>query len=399
MINNFLYPDTMPALTEGLLSRAEPKAPEDVLPILAVKLVKHFHRSPDDAAWLAAGPANGPAWARDKSVCLPAPSARLLDDIKLVSQVLAESQSLIAAGVLRSDDSQLLARLGSLRRGLPHSSWPTIVARCQALHVEVVNWRVARRPVMSPLVVPGAEGRQWRRLCSYHEIWRAARGTSWCVRKEAGFGPVGLNGEPRQLKSEFWVLERRGQTAALLSLLDGSHINQVRDNANGVRTSLRPDVQAFMLARDVGVASADWVDDWDWDLGTLALDRHLGLPGQPAIEGRVGTAGLGDSIRFKLWADGRRGRYIAAFPNGEPQGCEARLRLDIVELTEFGSMLTGLTPSHWSGSPWDLMGRVLEVAGQRRPRYRHFWRAQRLTRIEGRAARDEFTVPRAPSGA
>jgi hypothetical protein len=362
MPNNFLHPETLPALAGSLLDRSASKPPRSLRPLLVRKLLAHFHETDRDVAPLRTAPKGAPAWARGKRLAIPAPRPELTYEVEHVSGALRLLRRHLRSARLKARDSQLHADIGSLLRGLSHLSWSDLHARSRALCAKVETWGLAQAAVCERRVVPATAGRTWRRLVSFQEIWDVSRGTDWCLRRACGDDWL----EGLHFGDRYWVLEEERRAVAML-WLGWSHgrIAAVKDTHNRCTPALRPDVTAFVRSVMPRLTPDDYQECRD--LGDLAIDISLGLAGQPCREGRL----AGGTIPFRLWADGRRGRYLVGFPNGQPEGCERRLRLATREHSHHGWSLAGMAPERWSGDHHTLMIEALEQVWPQNRRPRH----------------------------
>lgn len=365
---NYLYPDTLPDIAKALVARTEMTLAPEAEGVLLRALVRHFHACARYAIPATLGP-NAPDWAHGKAVSHFAPTAQLETEVERVANVLRWGRHPHVAGLAEIDPA-LAAEMAALARALPHREWGDVLAESERLLSWLNQACVARERVWTRRIVEAGGGKRWRRLRSAGELWDAARGTRWCLRRGGDLADYYVDMLHKR-EGAFWVLEReRHSLALLLHDLVSDEIKEVRDRRNNAALAHRGAVRR--LARWLGLDPAQCSCP---DMLALAFDPDLGRRGQPhwrgAIESEKGEPGLD----YRFWADGRRGRYLAAFAETPSGKASCYLRLDMRGGAK--PHLTGTAPASWPDTEAKLMRAVLKQVADGRPHWKSARRALR----------------------
>lgn len=113
------------------------------------------------------------------------------------------------------------------------------------------------------------------------------------------------------------------------------------------------------------------------DVADLCLRTDLGLSGAAYWGGEIEDPRASRKLRFRLWSDGRKRKYLLAAtdaPKGSPQ--------HRVSLNASGEkpQLCGVTPKSWNGSEAELMDLALGLVAKIDGRI-HWRRARRVLKM------------------
>lgn len=373
MNTNLLLPTAADDLA-GALFDAAPGADPRWRALVVRRLAQELRSNPDHAIPVGTVPAFAPPWATAAPVhhLLPAPNLRA--EVERVVTALARADAPPRAIAQRN--STLAAACAELPAAFTHERWPALAARAANLNAALDAWTDAERTrrrhakrLRPPAAVAGVAGRTWRRVTSVAALLEHGRGARWCVTKGDNvaqdyldrFAEGGLG---------FWTLHAKdGAVAALLSCDADGAVKEVRTPRNHPATEHRADVLRLVRAGEVTLA-------WEsGDVARLAVDPHLGRRGQPFHEGVLRGRWCLEPIRYRLWSDGRRRRYLLATGTDPRRVPTTWLRLDCSGKTAPEAMLNGAVELAWSGLQSRLMNAALADAFPKAQRPAHVVRA------------------------
>jgi hypothetical protein len=363
---NFLHPDAVEDVLEGLIQAADLGLPPPLRTALHRLLLGHVRESYHDCH-LVRRRSTLPAWTEGKVLHHFVPSAELQAAIRATTSFLFLAQDALRADQLQRNDPGLAKKLAKLIAGIPHRTWLELAADARQLNEQLIGWRRAQDRAWTRRLVPGGQQRQWRRLRSGQELWDAAHGTNWCVRKGQPWSE-GYQKAIADKTAAMWVLEDGEQALALARFdVEVGQIVEVRDRDNGPAVRSRAAIRK--LARHLGCSVGHDADD----MRALALDDELGKRSQPYWSGQIRSSKATAPLRFKLWADGRKGRYLLGVGEDARAAHVFRVR---AALAPDGVKIDGTAPPEWLGSEAALIHRCLREVARVNDRV-HWRRAMR----------------------
>ena len=301
---NYLHPDAVTDVARALLGRARGKLPEHLSRALVKSLVRHFHASDSDCAPARNVPTGTQDWTAGQQLAHPLPTSRLQTEVEDVAAVLGRAADAVEQGKLKTTDSTLHRELAALLKSVSHETWSGLAQRCAQIGARHSLWCEAQQRVWTRQLVPVGRGLRWRRLRSGQEMWTAAAGTTWCLRKDQRYtdGYVGaLSG--RDLA--FWVLERSGRSLALLTSSAHTHeIEEVKDRDGGPAVRYRAAVRKLC-----GQLGEKAMHSTCADISAMAFDDKLGRRGQSYWSGEFVDKRATGAISYRLWCGFRRCRH------------------------------------------------------------------------------------------
>jgi len=349
MQTNFLYPHALNDVVRALLERTAVDIPNHLHAGLTEALRKEFRTNVKHTAGVNLPPTSLPDWAAGKELFHPLPEAELQGQLNRVARFVAEADGLVASKALKAENSTLHREVTAVLRSLPHESWSNLVDRVADLHPRLGLWSMAQARVWSRRLIPIGASR-WRRLRSGQELWDASAGAIWCTGRTGDLSEEYVEALHRRAL-QMWVLESRAEALVLLRFDPiFQEIEEVKDRCNRPPLTYRREVRR--LAQKLGAPLTEGVTD---DIAAFAFDEHLGKRAQPYWQGVVQHRELDSPIRFRLWADGRRRKYLASF-SAEPRGA---FRFHLRLCAQDDVRLVGTAPPQWQGSPGRLMERAL----------------------------------------
>lgn len=378
MTTNLLLPTGADDLANALFDAA-PANDERWREAVVRRLAQELRSNPAHAAAVRTLPSFAPAWAAERPVHHLLPAPHLHGEVEVLTRALARAAA--PPPGLRTRDSTLAARCDALLPAFEHERWPALAARAAeldaALDALAVDDRVRRRHkrrLRTPATVPSVAGRSWRRAPSIAALLELSRGTRWCLTKDDDLAQDYLERFVEGALT-FWTLHGRdGAVAALLSHdVDGA-LEEFRTVHNHPAVEHRADVLRLVRAGEVNL-------DWGgMDTSLLAIDSHLGRRGQPYIEDVLSGRGCVTPIRYRLWSDGRRRRYLLTTgPDGRGVP-KTWLRLDASPKLAHQAKLSGAVELAWTGTQSALMNAALANAFPKVGRPAHVVRAMRFAR-------------------
>ncbi len=351
-MSNFIHPDAVEDISNALIIRASVALPNEIHLALEKAIVRHFHATREQSIPARVNPSKQPAWAIGKELSHPLPTSDLQAEIRRVAPILKRAHMALDNDAVKRADSTLHQQLSALLRALPHQDWPSFVARCDDIGDRFDTWTEAQNRTWTRQLVAAGRGMRWRRLRSGRELWEAAAGTKWCVRKGQDFSSLYVN-DLNQRDMSFWVLEKGATSNALLSF--SSHtgeVAEVKDREGNAPHRYRTEVRR--LCRRLG---DDAMASRCADMLALGFDDDLGRRGQPYRQGEIVPKRGMRPIIYRLWADGRRKKYLLGLSEVKGRAPVFFLKLAVGLDREWA--LEGAAPPSWPGPAANLMARVI----------------------------------------
>jgi hypothetical protein len=235
------------------------------------------------------------------------------------------------------------------------------------------RWSIIRHPAIT---FNTRSRLTWRRMRSYADIIERGRGSDWCLVKPGRLRRQHFlafaSGE-----REFWALEDPwGGTLAMLS--HGKlMVEEFKDLENDDAVGYRAEMLAFARRRKLRTVAKALPD-------AFAYDDHLDRNGQRYVEGVLNDKRCPVPLRFRLWWDGRRRRYLVSTGATDEGLPRYFLRLDCsphavtARLRRFGHtgpVIRGAAHPAWGGSEGELLATTLRSCWPSRCRPEHVQKA------------------------
>lgn len=375
---NLLLPTSADDLAAALYDRAGHADPRWRAPVVR-RLAQELRSNPDHAVPVGTVPAFAPAWASAGPVHHLLPGRRVHRQVAMVVAALERATELPRD--LQRRNSTLAGQCAALPAAFEHERWPALVARSQTLLAALERWAEAEgrrreqaRPLRPAATAPALSGRRWRRARTIGELLAHSGVARWCILDG---GRVADDYFDRFATGDltFWTLhDADGAPRALLSHTEDGAVEEVRTAANDPASVYRADILRLVRA---GFVNLEWPSA---DVDALAVDPHLGRRGQRHAEGVLTGRHCLQPIRYRLWTDGRRRRYLLATGTDAKRTRKTYLRLDASPKSPRRAELHGGAEPAWTGLPSALMNAALADAFPKAGRPAHVARAMRIAR-------------------
>lgn len=234
--------------------------------------------------------------------------------------------------------------------------------------------REQARPLRPPASARALSGRRWRRARTIGELLAHSGVARWCILDG---GRVADDYFDRFATGDltFWTLhDADGSPLALLSHTEDGAVEEFRNAFNDPASEYRADILRLVRA---GFVNLEWPSA---DVDALAVDPHLGRRGQRFTEGVLTGRYCLEPIRYRLWSDGRRRRYLLATGTDPKRIPKTHLRLDASPKSPRRAELHGATELAWTGVQSGLINAALADAYPKAERPTHVVRAMRVAR-------------------
>lgn len=378
MTTNLLLPNSADDLACALYDELRDPDPRWREPVLR-RLAQELRSNPAHSVPVGALPAFAPPWATVRPLHQLMPGAQVRRDLVRVTACLARAEA--PPPRLERANSTLARRCAELPDAFEHERWPDLTRRATQLLDDLDSWlaeedhrRALNRRLRPAATVPARSKRYWLRARSLGALLAQGRGGRWCVLDE---DEVATGYHDRFVVGEltFWTLhDAEGEPLALLSHTEDGAVEEVRGRTNERAPEFRADILRLVRAGYVNL------DEPSADVEVLAIDPHLGRRGQPFIEGVLSGRHCAKPIRYRLWCDGRRRRYLLATGTDGRPVPNTWLRLDASPKRAKDATLNGAVQPAWTGEQSGLMNAALADAFPKATRPAHVVRAMRYAR-------------------